>query len=78
MPLPLLVLAECTAEPCDIPRGLPWWMGGALVVAWLAAVAGVVVLARRRLVLRAHRRNAAGAGRAGVEQASPGRDVEPW
>ncbi|HEX2850673.1 MAG TPA: hypothetical protein VHN98_08980 [Acidimicrobiales bacterium] len=75
-----VLLAQCTSEPCEIPRSLPWWMAGAILVVWLGAVMGVVVLARHRLALRAERRRSEQARRARreVDPSTPGRDIEPW
>lgn len=74
------LLAQCTSSaPCDIPRGLPWWMAGAIFVVWLAAVVAAIVLARRRLALRAERRRERERhAHREIDRSTPGHDVEPW
>ena len=81
MPGPVLVplVAQCTgAGPCSLPTGLPWYFGLAVALVWLAAVVGVIVLARRRLALHLRRRRTRGGDRRALDAATPGADVERW
>ena len=43
-------------DEAPIPLGLPWWLAAAMVLLWLAVLAGAVSLARYRLRRCAERR----------------------
>ena len=74
-----VLLAQCApaAQACDLPRTLPWYFGAAIGLAWVATVAGVVLLLRRRLAARREQREARRPRRKAIT-AEKGSDVEPW
>lgn len=72
------LVAQCTgAAPCELPTGLPWYFGLPILVLWLGAVAGVLLLARRLLVRRMERRRLR-SERLAIERVSKGAGLERW
>lgn len=72
-----LLLAQCSGalEECELPRTLPWYFGLAIAALWVGAVAGVVLLLKRRLVSRRGERR--GSEQKAVPPAK-GTDLDVW
>ena len=74
-----MLVAQCTganSAPCELPTGLPWYFGLAIVVVWIAVVVGAVAVGRRLLqTRRARRRGDDGPRRIGR---ASGSDLERW